>query len=220
MPALQRMDALILGAIFAVLIVTVGVYLTDKQYFALVYAAEDGIVEYATAVFLLICSLVLAAHARSLIRGRRGLAAACTLLYALLFFFAAGEEVSWGQRIFGWESSEFFVERNYQAETNIHNLIVGEKQLTKTLFGPILTSVMLLYLVVLPLLYSRLGFIRSIASHLAIPVPGVRHGILAVAASLLVTVITADRKWEVYELVFSLLMLSIFLFPQNREDTR
>ena len=220
MPALQRMDALILGTIFAVLIITVGVYLYDKEYFALVYAVEDGIVEYATAVFLLVCSFVLAAHAGSLFKSRRGLAAVCTVFYALLFFFAAGEEISWGQRIFGWESGEFFVERNYQAETNIHNLIVGEKQLTKTLFGPILTTVMLLYLVVLPLLYSRLGFFRSIARRLAIPVPGVRHGILAVAASILVTVITADRKWEVYELVFSLLMLSIFLFPQNREDTR
>jgi len=149
MPALQRLDAIILGTIFAVLIVTVGVYLVDKDFFAHSYAAEDGIVEYATAVFLLVCSLVLAANARSLMGSARGLAAICTLLYALLFFFAAGEEISWGQRIFGWESGEFFMERNIQEETNIHNLIVGDTQLTKTLFGPILTSVMLLYLVVL-----------------------------------------------------------------------
>lgn len=220
MPALERLDAIILGTIFGVLILTVGVYLYDKQFFALTYAAEDGIVEYATAVFLLICSLVLASHASTLFASKRGLAAVCTVLYALLFFFAAGEEISWGQRIFGWESSAFFVERNYQAETNIHNLIVGEQQLTKTLFGPILTSVMLLYLVVLPLLYPRVAFVRSLVRRFAIPVPGVRHGVLAVAATLLVTVISAGRKWEVYELVFSLLMLSIFLFPQNKDDTR
>ena len=220
MPALQRLDAIILGSIFAVLIITVGVYIQDKDYFAHTYAAEDGIVEYATAVLLLVCSFVLAAHARSLFGSKRGLAAVCTMLYALLFFFAAGEEVSWGQRIFGWESSAFFVERNYQAETNIHNLIVGELQLTKTLFGPILTVVMLLYLVVLPLLYPRVGFIQALTRRLAIPVPGVRHGVLALFATLLVTVITAGRKWEVYELVFSLLMLSIFLFPQNADDTR
>ncbi|MEM9912026.1 MAG: hypothetical protein AAF922_14700 [Pseudomonadota bacterium] len=220
MPALQRMDALILGTIFAVLIITVGVYLYDKEFFALTYAVEDGIVEYATAVFLFVCALVLARHATSLLGSKRGLAAACTLLYALLFFFAAGEEVSWGQRIFGWQSSEFFLERNYQAETNIHNLIVGEKQLTKTLFGPILTTVMLLYLVVLPTLYPRIDRLQSLCHRFAIPVPGIRHGVLAVAASVLVSIITADRKWEVYELVFSLLMLSIFLFPRNEEDTR
>ncbi|MEM6498571.1 MAG: hypothetical protein AAF709_17830, partial [Pseudomonadota bacterium] len=124
MPTLERMDAIILGTIFAVMIITLGVYFYDADYFAHTYATEDGIVEYATAVFLLVCSLVLAAHARSLFGSKRGLAAVCTVVYALLFFFAAGEEISWGQRIFGWESSEFFVERNYQAETNIHNLIV------------------------------------------------------------------------------------------------
>ncbi|MEM6578765.1 MAG: hypothetical protein AAF678_09760 [Pseudomonadota bacterium] len=220
MPAVQRMDAMIIGTIFIVFIATVVVYLVDKDFFAHSYAAEDGIVEYATAIFLLVCSLVLASHARSLFTSKRGLAAVCTVLYALLFFFAAGEEVSWGQRIFGWESGEFFVERNYQAETNIHNLIVGEQQLTKTLFGPILTVIMLLYLVFLPLLYPRVGFIQSLVRVFAIPVPGVRHCVLALAATLLVTVITAGRKWEVYELVFSLLMLSIFLFPQNEQDTR
>lgn len=220
MPAIKRLDALILGTIFAVLIITVGVYLYDKTFFALTYAVEDGIVEYATAVFLFFCFAVLATQALSLTGKGRRLAAGCTVLYALLFFFAAGEEVSWGQRIFGWESSEFFLERNYQAETNIHNLIVGEQQLTKTLFGPILTTVMLLYLVFLPMLYTRTDILKSLVRQLAIPVPGLRHGILAIVASVLVSVITADRKWEVYELVFSLLMLSIFLFPQNAEDTK
>ncbi len=32
-----------------------------------------------------------------------------------------GEEMSWGQRIFGWESSSVFIEHNYQKEMNIHN---------------------------------------------------------------------------------------------------
>ncbi len=37
----------------------------------------------------------------------------------LLLIF--GEEISWGQRIFGWESSSVFTEHNYQNEINVHN---------------------------------------------------------------------------------------------------
>lgn len=40
------------------------------------------------------------------------------------FFYivCAGEEVSWGQRVFGWETPESFAEANEQGETNLHNL--------------------------------------------------------------------------------------------------
>jgi len=41
---------------------------------------------------------------------------------AVLCTFLLGEEVSWGQHIFGFESSEHMLEVNAQAETNLHNL--------------------------------------------------------------------------------------------------
>ena len=41
---------------------------------------------------------------------------------ALIFIFGAGEEISWGQRIFNVESSEYFLENNAQGETNLHNM--------------------------------------------------------------------------------------------------
>jgi len=44
------------------------------------------------------------------------------LLLALLFFFGGGEEISWGQRIFGWDTPQAFEQANVQRETNIHNL--------------------------------------------------------------------------------------------------
>ena len=40
-------------------------------------------------------------------------------LYVLL------EEISWGQRIIGFSSPEFFVDNNLQKETNLHNFLVG-----------------------------------------------------------------------------------------------
>ena len=141
-------------------------------------------------------------------------------LYGLLFFMAAGEEISWGQRIFGWESSEFFLENNKQDETNLHNLMVGDVHLTKSLFGPVLTVVILLYLVGLPLVYPKGGRIADLADRMAVPVPWLRHGIIALIASIVIALLPAGRKWEVYELIFSLLMVSIFLLPQNPSKTR
>lgn len=46
------------------------------------------------------------------------------LMAGILFFFIFGEEISWGQRIIGIESGEFFKESNIQGETNLHNLKV------------------------------------------------------------------------------------------------
>ena len=45
---------------------------------------------------------------------------------ALLFFFGAGEEISWGQRIFVFETPESLAQVNKQDELNLHNLSVLE----------------------------------------------------------------------------------------------
>ncbi len=46
------------------------------------------------------------------------------LLLGLFLFFCFGEEISWGQRIFGFASSNEMNSINLQGETNIHNLIL------------------------------------------------------------------------------------------------
>jgi len=43
------------------------------------------------------------------------------LTLAILFFFVAGEEISWGQRLFNWGTPDW-MESNVQKETTIHNL--------------------------------------------------------------------------------------------------
>ncbi|MCF8245304.1 MAG: hypothetical protein K9J37_13030 [Saprospiraceae bacterium] len=46
------------------------------------------------------------------------------LILAVILFFGFGEEISWGQRIFGWGTPETLKEVNVQGETNIHNLAI------------------------------------------------------------------------------------------------
>lgn len=44
------------------------------------------------------------------------------LLLGLFLIFCSGEEISWGQRIFGVRTPEYMMEVNDQGETNLHNL--------------------------------------------------------------------------------------------------
>ncbi len=47
------------------------------------------------------------------------------ILLALSCFYVAMEEISWGQRIFGIQSPEYFKEKNLQGELNLHNFLTG-----------------------------------------------------------------------------------------------
>lgn len=44
------------------------------------------------------------------------------VVLALVLFVMGMEEISWGQRIFQWQTSTYFSEHNVQGETNLHNL--------------------------------------------------------------------------------------------------
>ncbi len=216
----ETIDRLLMALIAATLMASVVIAVVNPSYFHMVFAAEDRLVENGTALFLLFASLVLARNALSLRRRGLSLAMLLTGFYALLFFFASGEEISWGQRIFGWQSGDFFAENNYQGETNLHNLMVGDLRLARAVFGGPLTIVILLYLVIFPLLYPRVPLIRAVADHLAAPVPGMRHAVFAVLGSVIIGLLDVPRKWEVYELIFAIMATSTFLLPQNPDKTR
>lgn len=44
---------------------------------------------------------------------------------AIACLYVAGEEISWGQRLFGFLTPDFFNQHNLQQETNLHNFFVG-----------------------------------------------------------------------------------------------
>ena len=78
---------------------------------------DTGIVEYATVLaWALIAALCLRLGYR-----RRSWERAFYWAGAAAAIVALGEEISWGQWIFFWSSSDFFAERNLQGETNLHN---------------------------------------------------------------------------------------------------
>lgn len=207
----------IAGYTLLTLVFGLGLYFgfTDPDYFNTVFTVEDGLVEYGTTAMMLLVSLLCLYRLIRLWRFT-GIAWKIGVLgFALLFFFGAGEEISWGQRIFNVESGEFFLKNNAQSETNLHNLVVSGKKINKLIFSQLLLLVMIVYLLILPVLYRKTRRIALLADRFAVPVVKWHHTIAFVLATLLVLLIPSDRKWEVYELAFGLLFFLIFLHPFN-----
>lgn len=107
-------------------------------------AFEDGPAETLSTLFLFAASFCMVWHAVRLYKTNMRLLAALSLIIALAFFVFGGEEISWGQRIFGIETGEFLQEHNWQGETNFHNL---HTDLSNTLYHIGAFS----FLIVLPL---------------------------------------------------------------------
>ncbi len=91
------------------------------------WVREDGFYEWATAAFFLTAGvLCLSMFLRSrnpdrpfpLGSKRNGFHALLGLFFILCFL----EEVSWGQRIFGWQTPDVLMDWNKQKEANLHNL--------------------------------------------------------------------------------------------------
>ena len=55
-------------------------------------------------------------------RQKNKLGVCFAIIIAFILMVMAGEELSWGQRIFGWSSPQFIADINTQGETNLHNI--------------------------------------------------------------------------------------------------
>lgn len=89
--------------------------------------AEDGVVEWVGALALLAgAAMYAAAFLRELrlgaASGRSRLGTWLVLALAAALLFLGLEEISWGQRLFGWGTPEALSEVNAQDETTLHNL--------------------------------------------------------------------------------------------------
>lgn len=91
---------------------------------------EDGLIQSTQALLFLICAVAntllfikfRAVRSAEGFGGSLGRRAVWHGLLGIFFFFCVGEEISWGQRLFGWETLSLFQVANVQNETNFHNL--------------------------------------------------------------------------------------------------
>jgi hypothetical protein len=138
-------QALIIAAVPLAIVLVMAAAVPYFELFAWL-TAEDALIEWLQFFLLLASSWIFARLGMRLWRqAERGF----SLLYlaaALGLFFIAGEEIAWGQRLFGWGTPEPLARLNYQDETTLHN-IAGVHQIF--VYGAMFAG---LYGVLVPLL--------------------------------------------------------------------
>lgn len=120
-PSRSLLAALVTVEVIALAMVLLG---TANENVWSAIAQEDGVVEWATFLSFLMAAGWLVVVARKL-SPSWWFKGACFLL-ALFCLIVAGEEISWGQRLFGFKPPDVFLERNFQQEANLHNVLMHE----------------------------------------------------------------------------------------------
>jgi len=97
--------------------------ITHPDYFA-AYYGEDLLFENATALLLILGGLLMIIAAVSLLRSSvwmKPLLIGMIAMIGVATVVLGLEEISYGQRIVGWETPATMKDTNLQAETNLHN---------------------------------------------------------------------------------------------------
>ena len=135
---------------------------------------------------------------------------------AAIFFFGAGEEISWGQRIFGVETPEWMEEHNRQKEMNLHNLVIGGVNINKLVFSKILGVFLLFYLLIIPALYRKKEGFAKLIDRIGIPLPKPVHVVLWIAVILITEyIVGTPKRGELREFLLASLLLAQLIRPLN-----
>ncbi|MGB0453329.1 MAG: hypothetical protein ACPGJV_06410 [Bacteriovoracaceae bacterium] len=201
------------------LCVIVGVIFShqDLNFYNDWYTVEDGFIEWLTVAALLFGSFV-AFYRANILAPFRGFRFKIFLIFlGLLFFFAVGEEISWGQRLIGYDSPAFFYKFNSQGETNIHNLVLGGKRINKIIFGTLLGICIGFYFLILPVLYRKVAKVKSLVDAWAVPIPKWVHVGLYLFLVVLTELVSGHKKGELLEFGGCWIFVLMFVEPLNRE---
>ncbi len=106
------------------LIIHIRLYDPNSRIFEVLYL-EDGVFESLTPILMLAAILLIGLSIPKIRKDSgfvnvRNLITIIYLFLMLVFFLNAMQEISWGQRIFGWGTPQAFT-GNVQDETNLHN---------------------------------------------------------------------------------------------------
>lgn len=211
----STLDKIAYAFMAVVILVGMGIAYFNEDLFRHVYVVEDGVLEYFTSA-MLFCAAMLSLWRLLFVRQGKGRWFIVTTgLSFLLMFFGAGEEISWGQRIFNVESSEFFTSNNAQQETNLHNMRVNGVNMNKLVFGKMLTLFLVLYYLVLPSVYARSARVQQVFDRLYMPVPKRHHGVVALIAGLAITLVASSKQGELNEVCLSVVFFITLYGPLN-----
>ena len=164
---------------------------------------EDGIVEWMQFLCFTVISMLLGfVFFDRLKRADRGVLELLALGgLSLLCALAALEEISWFQRILNIESSEYFLQNNRQAETNIHNLAVGDGSLHKNVLLKLIFITGITHNLILPLVARYKPGVRTWVEKLGLYLPPISASVIyLVLVALSHALIEHPRKGELGEM--------------------
>ena len=190
-------------------------FYTDLQGFEN-FLEEDGIAEWLTVAGLLLGTIVCFYRLVKLLHKKSKWFLFVTLGLGLFLFFAAGEEISWGQRLFGVETPAYFKQHNSQQETNLHNLVLGEVKINKLVFSFILIGLLAIFLSVVPFLYQKSNAAKRFLDASAVPVPQLYQVLAFIVVFILTSLIPHPKKAELLECCGALLFYLIVAYPKNK----
>lgn len=117
-------------------------------------------------------------------------------------FYTFMEEISWGQRLFGVESPDFFDEYNIQSETNLHNFLTGpESTILKDVVEYTLAAALLTYGLIYPLLLRMRSAPAVFLNNLGVVPPPLYLAVFFVTAAPLEIGVLDFNEAEVAEIL-------------------
>jgi len=190
------------------------------------WVREDRLVEWCT--FALLVALIARATATHLAYRRSGgqrAAGTIWLVLAVLFAFGALEEISYGQRIIGFETPSFLLKNasrafdpfyNRQSEFNVHNLIVLGVNVNKLVFGKLISAFVWACFFVGPVLHRRTPGFKRFIDRRGLPIIQ-NYQIIVYALVILPYLLfpSAGKISELVELGSSAVVLMVCLHPYN-----
>jgi len=183
---------------------------------------EDGFIEYATALILLITGivyLILYFKTKKLLN----------IVFVLIFFIGFGEEISWGQRVFEIKTPENVESENFQGEFNIHNLkIFNSKDEDGNLISGINIEVLFTlfcfgYGIILPFICILFNDLKRIANNIGLLIPPISIGLLFILKILITRIFFSASSYAEMRIgessevssVFILLLIGLSFFKLN-----
>ncbi len=177
------------------------------------FITEDSYIEYLTALFLLLAAVICFYRA---LGEERKLPKLFLFASAFLLFFGLGEEISWAQRIIGFETPDNLEKINAQQEFNLHNIHLGGVNLNKLIFGKILYTGVFVYFLVFPVMYWSKKWVSDLTDKFAIPVPSLLQSSLYMLFFFATLFIRDGEMWEMQEFILAGFIVALYMTPNNK----
>ena len=200
------------------IIVSYGIFFILRVDTIIQLTREDGIIETATAIFYLLASVLAFVHFFGVREGNdfwlfKSKRNVFFLFLGIIFFLIFGEEMSWGQRIFGLTTPGFLEEINVQREIGFHNIWVFEGMFRANW---LLQYFCFFFAVLLPVVHATIPRVTRWIKKVNIPIVPMSIGLLFIGNYVLsrifnahVSSILSHSVIEVMELNFAILFLGV-----------